>query len=449
MKNRSYVITITFIAALGGFLFGFDTAVISGANPFIQKYFQLDEWSLGWAVSSVIVGCIIGAFSAGFVSDAFGRKKVLIATAVLFTLSAIGTALSTDFNFFIVARILGGIGVGAASAMSPTYIAEISPAEHRGQLVSINQLTIVIGILVVYFTNFLFASSFGDDSWRWMLGSEAIPAVLFFLLLFIIPESPRWLYKNGQPEKAREVLRKLEGEGHVQSELAAIESTLHGDNEKVAFGDLFKGGMSKVMMIGIVLAMLQQLVGINAIIYYAPTIFASAGAGLDSSLAQTVAIGAVNLTFTFVAIWLVDKAGRKPLLLAGSVGMTVSLSILVLSFSSDVLGGYGVLLSILGYIASFAATHAAVMWVLVSEIFPNKFRGSAMSVALFFHWGSTYLVTQTFPWLLANKGGAFSFGIFAVISALSFFFVWFFVPETKGKTLEQIEKDLNLELEEV
>ncbi|WPP51223.1 sugar porter family MFS transporter [Catalinimonas niigatensis] len=442
MKKNTYVIAITFIAALGGFLFGFDTAVISGANPFIQKYFQLDSVSLGWAVSSVIVGCIIGAFSAGFTSDLLGRKKVLIVTAVLFTLSAIGTALATNFTFFIFARILGGIGVGAASALSPTYIAEIAPADKRGRLVSINQLTIVIGILVVYFTNLIFAKSFGDESWRWMLGSEALPAILFFILLFFIPESPRWLYKNNQPEKAREVLRKLEGESQVKEELKEIEETLHGQHEKIAFGDLFKGKMSKIMMVGIVLAMLQQLVGINAIIYYAPNIFASAGAGLESALAQTVAIGAVNLSFTFVAINLVDRLGRKPLLLAGSIGMTVSLTFLVFSFMSDTPGGYGVLFSILGYIASFAATHAAVMWVVVSEIFPNKYRGSAMSVSLFLHWSATYLVTQTFPWMLENKGGAFSFGIFAVISALSFFFVWFFVPETKGKSLEQIEKEL-------
>ncbi len=443
MKKNTYVVTITVIAALGGFLFGFDTAVISGANPFIQKYFQLDDLSLGWAVSSVIVGCIIGAFSAGFVSDLLGRKKVLIVTAVLFTLSAVGTALAQDFDFFIVARILGGIGVGAASALSPTYIAEIAPADRRGRLVSINQLTIVVGILVVYFTNLLFASSFGDESWRWMLGSEAVPALLFFLLLFIIPESPRWLYKNNQPEKARAVLRKLEGEGQAEEELREIEETLHGKQEKVAFGELFKGKMAKITAIGIILAMLQQLVGINAIIYYAPNIFASAGAGLESALAQTVAIGAVNLTFTFVAIYLVDRLGRKPLLLAGSVGMTVSLTFLVSSFLSETAGeGYGVLFSILGYIASFAATHAAVMWVMVSEIFPNKYRGSAMSVSLFMHWSSTYLVTQTFPWLLSNKGGAFAFGIFAVISALSFVFVWFFVTETKGKSLEQIEKEL-------
>lgn len=442
MKKNTYVIVITFIAALGGFLFGFDTAVISGANPFIQKYFELDSVSLGWAVSSVIVGCIIGAFSAGFTSDLFGRKKVLIVTAVLFTLSAIGTALATSFSFFVFARIVGGIGVGAASALSPTYIAEIAPADRRGRLVSINQLTIVIGILVVYFTNLMFAASFGDESWRWMLGSEAIPAVLFFILLFFIPESPRWLYKNNQPEKAREVLRKLEGESKVTEELREIEETLHGQHEKIVFGDLFKGKMRTIMIVGIVLAMLQQLVGINAIIYYAPNIFASAGAGLEDSLRQTVAIGAVNLTFTFVAIYLVDRLGRKPLLLAGSVGMTASLTFLVFSFMSDTPGGYGVLFSILGYIASFAATHAAVMWVVVSEIFPNKYRGSAMSVSLFLHWSATYLVTQTFPWMLENKGGAFSFGIFAVISALSFFFVWFFVPETKGKSLEQIEKEL-------
>lgn len=446
MTKRSYVITITVIAALGGFLFGFDTAVISGANPYIQQYFDLNEFELGWAVSSVIVGCIIGAFSAGFVSDLIGRKKVLIGTSILFALSAFGTALATDFNFFIIARILGGIGVGAASAMSPTYIAEIAPAGQRGRLVSINQLTIVVGILVVYFTNYAFAQAYGDESWRWMLGSEVLPALAFFFLLFIIPESPRWLYKNHQVEKAREVLRKLEGESEVNYELHEIEATLQGETEKVAFGDLFKGRMKKIMFVGVVLAMLQQLVGINAIIYYAPTIFASAGSGLESALAQTVAIGAVNLTFTFVALWLVDKLGRKPLLLAGSVGMTISLTFLVLSFVSDSLGGFGVLFSILGYIASFAATHAAVMWVVISEIFPNKYRGSAMSVALFLHWSSTYLVTQTFPWLLANKGGAFSFGIFAAISALSFFFVWFFVPETKGKSLEQIEKELSFDL---
>ena len=444
MKRQTYIYTITFIAALGGFLFGFDTAVISGANPFIQKYFNLDELALGWAVSSVIVGCIIGAFSAGFVSDLLRRKKVLIVTAVLFTLSAFGTALATDFTFFVLARILGGIGVGAASALSPTYIAEISPADRRGRLVSINQLTIVIGILVVYFTNYAFASALGDDSWRYMLGSEAIPALMFFGLLFIIPESPRWLFKNHQEAKAREVLRKLEGEDHIAEELSEIEESLKGEQEKVAFADLFKGKMTKVTIIGIILAMLQQLVGINAIIYYAPTIFESAGAGLESALAQTVAIGGVNLLFTFVAINLVDRIGRKPLLLAGSVGMTLSLAFLSFSFLSDGGAGYGVLFSILGYIASFAATHAAVMWVMISEIFPNKYRGSAMSVALFMHWSSTYLVTQTFPWMLANKGGAFSFGIFAVIAALSFVFVWFFVPETKGKSLEQIEKELQI-----
>lgn len=444
MKRQTYVYTITFIAALGGFLFGFDTAVISGANPFIKKYFDLDELALGWAVSSVIVGCIIGAFSAGFISDLLGRKKVLLITAVLFSLSAIGTALATDFTFFVFARILGGIGVGAASALSPTYIAEISPADRRGRLVSINQLTIVIGILVVYFTNYLFAELLGDSSWRYMLGSEAIPALLFFGLLFIIPESPRWLFKNHQEEKAREVLRKLEGEAHIAEEMSEIEESLRGDQEKVAFADLFKGKMATITVIGITLAMLQQLVGINAIIYYAPTIFESAGAGLESALAQTVAIGGVNLIFTFVAINLVDRLGRKPLLLAGSVGMTISLTFLVFSFLGDGGAGYGVLFSILGYIASFAATHAAVMWVMVSEIFPNKYRGSAMSVALFLHWSSTYLVTQTFPWLLANKGGAFAFGIFAVIAALSFVFVWIFVPETKGKSLEQIEKELQI-----
>lgn len=445
MKKRSYVYLITLVAAIGGFLFGFDTAVISGANPFIKTYFSLSNIGLGWAVGSLVLGCMIGAASAGQLSDLFGRKRMLIITSVVFALSAFGSALATAFWFFVISRIICGTAVGAASLLSPTYIAEIAPAGARGKLVSLNQLAITIGILVVYFTNYLLVST-GDQNWRFMLGSEILPAIIFFLLLFLVPESPRWLVKNGQRDAALKTLTNLGGSDHADQQLREIDKTLQ-DKRKVHLAALFRGSMRKVMILGILLAAFQQITGINAIIYFAPTIFAKTGIATSSAFLQSVIVGAVNVGFTFVALALIDRIGRKPLMLVGSAGMAVSLFVLVGAFALNRLHGFIVLISVLCYIASFAASLAPVMWVVTSEIYPNKFRGAAMSVSTAISWMCTYLVVQTFPWMLNNMGGAVAFGVFAVLSVVTFFFIMLFIPETKGKSLEEIERELGLSVD--
>lgn len=442
MKKRSYVYLITLVAAIGGFLFGFDTAVISGANPFIKVYFSLSNIGLGWAVGSLVLGCMIGAASAGQLSDMLGRKRMLIITSIVFAISAFGSALATAFWFFVISRIICGTAVGAASLLSPTYIAEIAPAGARGKLVSLNQLAITIGILVVYFTNYLLVST-GEQNWRFMLGSEIIPALIFFLLLFLVPESPRWLVKNGQRDAALKTLTNLGGSSHADEQLREIDRTLQ-DKRKVHLAALFRGNMRKVMVLGILLAAFQQITGINAIIYFAPTIFAKTGVATSSAFLQSVIVGVVNVGFTFVALALIDRIGRKPLMLFGSAGMAISLFVLVGAFALNRLHGFIVLISVLGYIASFAASLAPVMWVVTSEIYPNKFRGAAMSVSTAISWMCTYLVVQTFPWLLNSLGGAFAFGVFAVLSVVTFFFIMLFIPETKGKSLEEIEQDLGL-----
>jgi sugar porter (SP) family MFS transporter len=443
MKSN-FLLLITSIAAFGGFLFGFDTAVIAGAIPFVKTYFSLDEIGEGWAVGCAIIGCAIGAVSAGTLSDRYGRKLVLIVTGLFFTLSALITAIATSFEVFIVFRIIGGLGIGAASVLCPTYISEISPAKLRGRLVSLNQLMIVIGILIVYFSNYLLVD-LGENNWRWMLGVETLPALVFLLALLAVPESPRWLVRNGRSDEALAILTKVDGPDFARKAMAEIEESMKGaQTEKTSFGSLFKGRMAYVIAIGTLLACFQQVTGINAIIYYAPTIFMKAGAGVESAFWQPVIIGIVNLSFTFVAIWLIDRVGRKVLMLWGSAGMAVSLGILVAAFAFDKLEGYFVLLAILGYIASFAASLAPVMWVLVAEMYPNRIRGAAMSFSIFLHWSSTFLVVQSFPWMLQNAGGAVAFGIFGVLSVLTFIFVKYYVPETKGKSLEEIQQELGL-----
>ncbi len=446
MKKRNYVYLITIVAAIGGFLFGFDTAVISGANPFIKTYFSLSEIGLGWAVGSLVLGCMVGAAISGKLSDRYGRKRMLITTSIIFAISAIGSALATAFWFFVLSRIICGTAVGAASLLSPTYIAEISPSHIRGRLVSLNQLAITIGILVVYFTNYLLVSA-GEHNWRYMLGSEVIPAFIFFALLFLVPESPRWLVKNNQRDKALKTLTDIGGDDHAMDQLKEIDKTLK-EKVKVSLGVLFKGPMAKIMVLGILLAAFQQITGINAIIYFAPTIFAKTGIATSSAFLQSVIVGVVNVAFTFVAIGLIDKAGRKPLMLFGSAGMAISLTVLVGAFALNRLHGFIVLLSVLGYIASFAASLAPVMWVVTSEIYPNKYRGTAMSISTAVSWMCTYLVVQTFPWMLNQMGGAIAFGVFAVLSVITFIFILIYIPETKGKSLEEIEKELGLSTEE-
>ena len=443
-----YVWGICLVATLGGLLFGYDTAVISGAIGFLQTHFELDAVWKGWAASSALVGCILGAMVAGKFSDAFGRKKVLIFAAVMFLISAIGTAIPRTLTQFIIFRIVGGIGVGAASMTSPMYIAEISPAKIRGRMVSLNQFAIIFGMLVVYFVNY-FIEGQGSETWnlttgwRWMFGSEAIPAFMLLVLMFVVPETPRWLVKQGKHDAALKILKNVGGESYAESEMQQMEKTI--SHESSSIFQLFEPKMLIVLVIGITLAVFQQITGINVVLYYAPEIFKSMGSGTSSALFQTIIVGAVNLLFTVVAIWTVDKLGRKPLLLIGSAGMGISMFAIGFAAYMQNTGSW-VLFFILGYIACFALSLGPVVWVYLSEIFPTKIRGRAMAIATFSLWIACFTVSQTFPMLHENKylvdkfHHGFSFWIYGAMCILTFIFVYAFVPETKGKSLEEIEE---------
>lgn len=439
--NMGVVYLLTAVAALGGLLFGYDTAVISGAIGFLQAKFELTAAMKGWAASSAIIGCIFGAMFAGYMSDRFGRKKILILTAFLFGISAIGSALPNNLTQFAIARFVGGLGVGAASMLSPLYITELAPAKVRGMLVSLYQLAIVLGILLIFFVNLL-VQNMGDEAWnvewgwRYMLGSETLPAVLFFVAMFFVPESPRWLAKEKREEEALAVLTRINGLGRAKEILQEIKETLREESGTLA--ELFSGRFRKAIVIGILLAFFTQLQGINAIMYYAPEIFKEVGTGTNSAFLQTVIVGVINVLFTFVAIWLVDRVGRKALLLFGGAGMGISLGIVGMAFFFN-WGGYVLLIFILTYVACFAASFGPVPWVILSEIFPIKMRGLAMSVATLSVWVAVYLVTQLFPILVEGIGPAYTFWIFFAVSVMAFVFVWRMIPETKEKTLEEIE----------
>ncbi len=443
----SYVLLLTLVAALGGLLFGYDTAVISGAIGFLKEHFQLDSHSEGWAASCALVGCIFGASVAGILSDWRGRRWVLFLSAILFTVSAIGAAIPANLTQFTAARFLGGFGIGAASMLSPLYIAEVAPAHIRGRLVSINQFAIILGMLVVYLANSAVARMgvlIGGDEWnvaygwRWMFASGVLPAVVFLGLLFLVPESPRWLVKMGRREEALSILTRIGGVTHAEAELASIQQTVH--QKSLPLGELLRPELRPVLLVGVVLAVLQQITGINVVLYFAPEIFKSAGLKATQAIDQTVAVGVVNLAFTLVAIWLVDHAGRKPLLLIASAGMGLSLAFLGRAFVIEAFEGPAVLLSVLCYVASFAIAMGPVVWVVLAEIFPTAIRGTAMSIATVCLWISCFLVSQFFPWMLENLGGK-SFFVYAVICAIAFLFVLVFVPETKGRTLEEIERE--------
>lgn len=441
--NYGAVYFLTAVAALGGLLFGYDTAVISGAIGYLQQKFELSALMTGWAASSAIIGCIFGAMFAGKLSDMWGRKKVLMLTAILFGVSAIGSAIPENLTQFVIARFIGGLGVGAASMLSPLYITELAPASIRGRLVSIYQLAIVIGILLIFFVNML-VQGLGDETWninfgwRYMLGSETIPAILFLIAIFFVPESPRWLMKVGREAEALQVLTRINSPAIASRIIEEIKMTLH--QQKGTLKELFKGRFRKAIFIGILLAIFSQVQGINAIMYYAPTIFSEVGNGSQAAFTQTVIVGIINVLFTWVAISMVDKVGRKSLLLWGGVGMCLSLIICGASFYFS-LGGYVLLIFILTYVASFAASYGPVTWVVISEIFPIKMRGLAMSVATLMLWISVYFVTQFFPYLLEEIGAAYTFWLFAVMSFFAFLFVYTRVPETKGKSLEEIENE--------
>lgn len=458
--DMKYIWVISLVAAMGGLLFGYDWVVVGGAKAFYEPYFGLTSPAMqGWGVSSALVGCLAGAIVSGVLSDRLGRKRLLISAGLLFTVSAVGTGLAQDFLWFNVFRILGGVGIGLASNLSPMYIAEVSPAKFRGRFVSVNQLMIVIGVLLAQVVNWLISlcdtglvdnatteiilSSWnGQYGWRWMFAAEAVPAGLFFVLMFFVPESPRWLIKNGQSGEAERIFGRIGGQDYAKAEVADIENTISSKEVgAVNFRDLLERKMFKVLMIGVILAVYQQWCGINVIFYYASDIFKSAGYDVKGVMLNIVIMGAVNLVFTFIAIGTVDKFGRKILMLLGSAGLAVSYGLVGWSFYAGVEGGWVVFLTVLA-IAFYSFSLAPVMWVLLSEIFPNRIRGAAMSISVSALWIGCFTLSYFFPILNNTFGSANTFWLYGLICVAGFLFILFVLPETKGKSLEQIEREL-------
>jgi SP family xylose:H+ symportor-like MFS transporter len=453
--NLGWIWTICLIAALGGLLFGYDFVVIGGAKPFYEKYFQLSTpFQVGWAMSSALVGCLGGAVLSGALADRFGRKRPLILAGAIFTLSSLGTALSGSFASFVLNRLLGGVAIGLASNLSPLYIAEMAPAAMRGKLVSINQLTIVIGILAAQAINWriaepvprgataqqILASWNGQMGWRWMFGVTAVPSLLFFLAMFFVPESPRWLANVGHEERCRRILTKVGGPAYAQAALVEIGKTLPASSAGSRFElrELLDPRVRPAVVIGVVLAVFQQWCGINVIFNYAEEIFSSAGYGVSDILFNIVITGLVNLMFTFVAIGTVDRLGRRSLLLAGSAALVVVYLLIGACYATGTRGTH-VLILVVAAIATFACTLGPVTWVVLSEIFPNRVRGRAMSLAVFALWAGCFTLTYTFPLLNRVLGPAGTFWAYAAICLLGFVFVLLRLPETKGITLEEIE----------
>ena len=511
--NKGFVVRVSLIVALGGFLMGFDASVISGVVKFIEPEFDLTKMQLGWAVSCLTLTSTLAMMVAGPLSDKFGRRLVLKYAAVLYAISAILSAVAPSFTLLILARMIGGLGVGASLIIAPMYIAEIAPANLRGRMVSFNQLNIVVGISVAFFTNYLilqlsqssssFAQmlSFDEYTWRWMLGLETLPALLYFTGLYFVPRSPRWLAMNGYEEKALEVLTHASGSANATKVLNDIKVNLKENvhKSKAKLADLFKPALKLVLLIGVVIAILQQITGINAVFFYAPMIFEQTGIGVDASFSQAILVGLTNVIFTLLALWLIDKLGRKFLLVFGFTGIFVAMSILAYSFAtatysidndtisnlminipgvewsslqnitfesdleikealrnimgaeladkhtSDIvsqsiqINSWLVLIGILGFVASFAISVGPVMWVLFSELFPNTIRGIAISFIGFINSAISFSVQLVFPWQLENLGNAGTFVIYGVFGLLGLIFVLIFLPETKGKSLEDLE----------
>ena len=455
--NSGYIFSISLISALGGLLFGYDWVVIGGAKPFYEKYFQITDMPAmqGWLVSCAIIGCIMGAVLSGYLSDKYGRKRPLIFTALVFIISAIGTGMADSIFAFVSFRILGGIAIGLASNLSPIYIAEVSPELIRGKFVSLGQLTIVMGILAAQTANWMIADPVpidsshemilnswnGQQGWRWMFWAEILPALIFFALMFLVPESPRWLPKKQKYEVSRGILKKIGGADFAEKTIREIRETLAGKDSKVSFRHLMAPELRKVMIIGIVLAILQQWCGINIIFNYAEEVFAAAGYGVSDILFNIIITGSVNLIFTFIAIYTVDRIGRKMLMLIGAGGLATIYVMLGISYYFQ-FTGWPMLVLIVSAIACYAMTFGPVVWVILSEIFPNRVRGVAMSIGTFSLWIACFLLTYTFPLLnkLLNTSGTFL--LYAIICLAGFVFTYKFLPETKGKSLEELEKIL-------
>ena len=515
-ENKGYVVMISLIVALGGFLMGFDASVISGVVKFIEPEFGLSKIELGWAVSSLTLTATLAMMIAGPLSDRFGRKRLLSIAAVLYAISAIASAFAPSFIFLVVARMIGGFGVGASLIIAPMYIAETAPAKIRGQMVSFNQLNIVIGISAAFFTNFLILKlgqsdaewartlKFDQYNWRWMLGLETLPALLYFFALFVVPRSPRWLIMHGKDEEALITMKKAVGETAAINDLNAIKVSIQADAKKVkaSLKDVFNPALRTVLIIGVVLAILQQITGINSVFFYAPMIFEQSGIGTDAAFTQAIYVGLINLLFTIVAIFLIDKVGRKPLLIFGMIGIAVSMFLLSYGFGSATyslteesvtelpaeidkqklrtivgveyksdkefksalsaalgeedakphqseiiktsthLNAGLILFGILAFVASFAISIGPVMWVLFSELFPNTVRAVAISFVGFINSVISFLVQLIFPWELETIGSSATFLIYGLFAAAGLIFVLRKVPETKGKSLEELEKEL-------
>ena len=453
--NKRFILGITLVSAMGGLLFGYDWVVIGGAKPFYERFFDITSspYLQGWAMSSALIGCLFGAMASGYLTDRFGRKRPLIGAAALFTIAAIGTGAVNQFTPFILYRLIGGIGIGLASAVSPMYIAEISPAPLRGRLVSVNQLTIVIGILAAQVINYLIAEKIpegatdqiilkswnGQMGWRWMFWAGAAPASLFFLLSFLIPESPRYLAKSGKWEAALRILTRIGGNEYALQEKNSIAETLNGTAQKVEWKMLTSKKIKPLLILGIVLAVFQQWCGINVIFNYAEEVFTSAGYSVNDMLFNIVITGTVNLVFTLLAMRMVDSWGRRKLMLLGSVGLAVIYFTLGASYFFE-LKGLAILVLVMVAIATYAMTLAPVTWVVLSEIFPNSIRGAAMAIATTALWIACFVLTYTFPILnkLLNASG--TFWLYGFICLSGFLFILKKLPETKGKSLEEIEK---------
>ncbi|HON07232.1 MAG TPA: sugar porter family MFS transporter [Verrucomicrobiota bacterium] len=445
--NAFYVTFICIIAALGGLLFGYDTAVIADAIGFLTQKFGLSPAMKGWAASCILIGCMAGVIIAGNFSDKLGRKRTLILAGILFFISSTGSALSQTFWVFALFRIIAGIAVGVASLASPIYIAEVAPARIRGRMVSVNQLAIVGGMLLTYFVNYFIAEGEPEQwnvetGWRWMFGIGVFPSVILLTLLLKAPESPRWLTKKGKEQEAYQILEKIDGTDYARIELDSIKSAIAIEEDSIK--TLLKPGLFRVLVIAVLLAILQQVTGINVFLYFAPEIFKQLGSHTDTAMLQTIVVGFVNVIFTIVAIGTVDKIGRKPLMIIGAAGMGICLLAMGLSAQLQRQPVW-MLVFILGYIACFALSVGPVTWVILSEIFPTSIRGRAIGIATVFLWGADFLVTQTYPiidsnqWLIDKFHHAFPFYLYSIMCIVLILVMVYLVPETKGKTLEEIE----------
>lgn len=455
-SKMRYATRVALTVALGGFLMGFDASVISGVVPFIEPELGLSKIEVGWVVASLTLTATLAMMVSGPLSDRLGRRPVLKIAAILFTISAVASALAPTFMALVAARMLGGFGVGAALTIAPMYIAEIAPAAMRGRMVSFNQLNIVIGISTAFFTNYLIlrlgqsehpwaeALHLGQWSWRWMLGVETLPAILYFLALLAVPESPRWLVMNGKDDEARGVLAKVSGALQAAEDVEAVKASLQVErtSERANLRELFQPEMRLVLAVTVSVAILQQITGINSVFFYAPMIFEKSGIGTDASFMQAVLVGLVNLVFTVLAILFIDRLGRRPLLGAGLTGIAVCMLLLSYGFASESMNPQIILVGILGFVASFAFSLGPVMWVLFSELFPNRVRGLAISLVGLINSAVSFSVQLVFPWELENLGSSMTFLIYGLLAVVGLVVVMRLLPETKGKSLEQLEAEL-------